>query len=588
MTLLSAGTCTIDADQAGNANYQAAATVSRSFAVTQGTNVITFNTLPNRALGSGSFSLSATASSGLTVTFVSTTTTVCGVSGATVSLLSVGQCTVEARQAGNGSYMAAVPVAQSFSVAKAATTITLHVPATNLYGYPLTLSATVNGVAPTGSITFRDGGATLATVVLSGGTATFITSGLSAGSHDLSASYSGDASNLPTMSSVVSIMVNLRPDPSQDPDVIGLINAQASAMERFGQTQIDNIRDRLTRLHGDDDDSGPVAFGMTVNQSQSKAAQQWFDENKDDAQAYAGSPDDTDGSAQALAAMPTGSVQESPLFHLWTTGSVSFGSVTPSGGTENSFSTPGLTAGIDTQVMKHLKAGIAIGYASDKTTIGDDGTRSDGKSISVALYGSYNFLPSTFLDVVGGYGHANFDSERYSSDGDVLLKGARGGEEWFGSAALSREFKSGAWLVSPFGRVDAVHWKLDSYAETGSSTWALNYDSMNTTSVRTALGLNMSYDIPVDWGKLSLDAAFEDSYRLSGDYNQILNYADLTTGPFYSVTGEANSTNQVTTGLGLSAKVGTINMRAKYQLSFGNGWRVENQNFIGSVGFPLN
>jgi len=358
-------------------------------------------------------------------------------------------------------------------------------------------------------------------------------------------------------------------------------------MERFGQTQMDNIQDHLTELHSDDD-SGPISLGMSVNtaQSESAAAQQWFGDDKDTTLAYAGSSD-ASASANPLSD-PTSTIQEQQLFHVWTAGSVSFGSITPSGSAENSFTTPGVTVGIDARVMKHLKAGIAVGYASDKTTIGDDGTRSDGKSVSVAVYGSYNFYPSTFLDVIAGYGHENFDSLRNSSDGGVFLQGARGGYQWFGSATLSNEIKSDAWLFAPYGRVDAVRWTLDPYTETGSSTWALSYQGMSTTAVRAALGLRMSYDVPVDWGKLSLDGDFEDVYRLSGDYNQVLGYADLTGGPSYTVAGSANSTNQVTGGLGITAKVGAVSLRAKYMLSLGSEWHAQAQSVTGSVGLTFN
>jgi len=62
--------------------------------------------------------LTATASSGLAVSFSSSTTPVCtiGSSGATASLLKAGTCTITASQAGNGVYSAATPVAQSFQV----------------------------------------------------------------------------------------------------------------------------------------------------------------------------------------------------------------------------------------------------------------------------------------------------------------------------------------------------------------------------------------------------------------------------------------------------------------------------------------
>ena len=60
--------------------------------------------------------LTATASSGLTVSFASQTTVVCTVSGATATFATPGTCTIQAMQAGNNSYAAATPVSQSFTV----------------------------------------------------------------------------------------------------------------------------------------------------------------------------------------------------------------------------------------------------------------------------------------------------------------------------------------------------------------------------------------------------------------------------------------------------------------------------------------
>ena len=64
----------------------------------------------------GTFTISATASSGLTVSFHSQTMPVCTVSGATVTLIKTGTCTIQATQAGNTDYTAAAPVDQSFQV----------------------------------------------------------------------------------------------------------------------------------------------------------------------------------------------------------------------------------------------------------------------------------------------------------------------------------------------------------------------------------------------------------------------------------------------------------------------------------------
>src|SRR5438552_4165063 len=59
--------------------------------------------------------LSATATSALPVTFTSTTTPVCTVSGTTLSVLAPGACSITASQQGNAQYAAASPVTRTFS-----------------------------------------------------------------------------------------------------------------------------------------------------------------------------------------------------------------------------------------------------------------------------------------------------------------------------------------------------------------------------------------------------------------------------------------------------------------------------------------
>jgi hypothetical protein len=119
VTLIGVGKCTIHATQAGDANYSAAPALSQSFQVTKAHQTITFGALANQPLGTAPFAVSATASSGLAVSFASTTTAICTVSGNTVTLAAVGKCTIRATQAGNADYLAAAPVNQSFQVTRA-------------------------------------------------------------------------------------------------------------------------------------------------------------------------------------------------------------------------------------------------------------------------------------------------------------------------------------------------------------------------------------------------------------------------------------------------------------------------------------
>lgn len=120
VTLLTTGTCTIQATQPGNASFNAAPPVAQSFAVksTQKSDqTITFAKPADKQLGDLPFALSASASSGLPVSFTSNTPGVCTVSGNSVTLIAVGTCSITATQDGNASVNPATPVTQSFAVA---------------------------------------------------------------------------------------------------------------------------------------------------------------------------------------------------------------------------------------------------------------------------------------------------------------------------------------------------------------------------------------------------------------------------------------------------------------------------------------
>jgi hypothetical protein len=79
------------------------------------------------------------------------------------------------------------------------------------FHFPVKFTATVSGSGgtPTGNVIFKDGGSTLGTVALAGGTASFTTSTLTLGSHSVTVVYGGDgnfgASTSPTLTQVVAV-----------------------------------------------------------------------------------------------------------------------------------------------------------------------------------------------------------------------------------------------------------------------------------------------------------------------------------------------------------------------------------------------
>jgi hypothetical protein len=74
-------------------------------------------------------------------------------------------------------------------------------------GQSVTFTATVTGNAPSGTVTFLDGANTLMDEPLSGGVATYVTSTLATGEHQIAARYNGDANNASAFSATLTQVV---------------------------------------------------------------------------------------------------------------------------------------------------------------------------------------------------------------------------------------------------------------------------------------------------------------------------------------------------------------------------------------------
>ena len=114
--------------------------------------------------------------------------------------LSVVANAVSAGGGGNGSNYVSIPLYVSATANACQTTTVTNIMSSvnpSLVGQSVTFTATVAPTASTGSVTgsvmSSDGSAVLGTVALTGGVTTFSTSTLSAGTHSISATYSGDS-----------------------------------------------------------------------------------------------------------------------------------------------------------------------------------------------------------------------------------------------------------------------------------------------------------------------------------------------------------------------------------------------------------
>ena len=220
---LNAGTHSITAAYAGDANLLA----STSSALTQTVNSGTTNTVVTSGTNPASFgqtiTLSATIQPALggnvtgTVTFFDGATSL-GTSSVSsnsaqlsTSSLAVGTHSITAKYSGDANYAGSTSTALTQTVNPAAATISLTStlnPAA--FGQSVTFRVSVQSSSgtPTGTVTLLDGSNSLGTTSLSSGSAQFTIGGLSVGSHSITVTYSGDANFSGSTSSVLIQVMN--------------------------------------------------------------------------------------------------------------------------------------------------------------------------------------------------------------------------------------------------------------------------------------------------------------------------------------------------------------------------------------------
>ena len=168
--------------------------------------ILSFAPIPSHKTGDAHFSIAATASSGLIVSFSGSGQ--CSLSGTLVTITGAGSCSITASQAGNATYAAATPVPQLFNIVGQAASVVLS-SSTNAVqlGQPVTLTANVTPSTAAGAITFYDGVNVLGTGKIAGGIATFLTRALAPGNRSIRAYFGGDAVNAPAASATVPVVV---------------------------------------------------------------------------------------------------------------------------------------------------------------------------------------------------------------------------------------------------------------------------------------------------------------------------------------------------------------------------------------------
>jgi sugar lactone lactonase YvrE len=146
-----------------------------------------------------------------------------GSAALTTSSLAAGSHTITAVYSGDANFTGS-SASRSQSVWNPTSTSLTSDKTFTTYGQTITFTASVSPSTATGTILFSEGAVFLASVPMSGGKATFAIATLSAGTHTINATYSGDAADGPSPSGIrtvtvaqvkPAIAVTASPDPAQ-------------------------------------------------------------------------------------------------------------------------------------------------------------------------------------------------------------------------------------------------------------------------------------------------------------------------------------------------------------------------------------
>ena len=221
---LAVGTHPITAVYGGATNFATSTSSSLSQVVNQNTSAISLTSALNPSTygQSVTFTATVTSSGGTpsgTVTFKDGATTLgtgtlngSGVATYATSTLTVGIHSITAVYGGDTNFATSTSSTLS-QVVNQATSATGLVSSLNpsTFGQSITFTATVtsSGGTPSGTVTFKDGAATLGTGTLNGsGVATYSTTALSVATHSITAVYGGDTNFATSTSSILSQVVN--------------------------------------------------------------------------------------------------------------------------------------------------------------------------------------------------------------------------------------------------------------------------------------------------------------------------------------------------------------------------------------------
>lgn len=474
--------------------------------------------------------------------------------------------------------------------------LTLTVGNTAITVTPATLPNGTQGVAYSQRLTAAGGIAPYSFAVSSGtlpagltiNAGTGVIAGTPTGSGDASFAITvtdstGGTPSITTISYTLQIVA--RPNPANDPEVRGLVQAQVNSARRFVDTQVGNFNRRLEGLRRG---GGGGGFSNSLRLSAADrcldTVTAWTNPVCANAGGAAGGlngrpggfgggiPGDP-GAASMLgggpigsgapsgsagtAAAGTGSGDTRTPLTIWAGGTIRWGDRDEKTGRPSErFESEGVTFGADYRFSPSFAAGVGVGLGRETTDIGRNGSQSEGEAKTLAIYGSHLLGGGLYVDWLAGYQWLDFDLRRYVTSSRALVDSSRSGRQWFGSISAGADIESGDWRFTPYARIDAQRGKLNGYTESSGSIFDLTFLDQDVAFTSIGGGAKIDYRIAVENGFFLPRLRLEYQRDIERDSEALVAYFDQISGPFNGVPLTGYARSRLLMGIGVEMAIG--------------------------------
>ena len=214
------------------------------------------------------------------------------------------------------------------------------------------------------------------------------------------------------------------------------------------------------------------------------------------------------------------------------------------------FDTLGMTLGADLRVNDHLIVGVLGSYANSDASLVNNGSI-DAESYKGAVYATA-FANGFHVDALLGAGYNTYDTKRSALFG--YADGSPDGWELDSLINAGYDFHSGNWTISPTASLAYTRVNLNHFTETGSMA-PLNYPDQNQNSLRTDIGLNISYTARVNSIRITPQMRISWQHEYLDSTQSMDSRFASGNGPLFTVDGPHMDRNRAVIGAGVNVQI---------------------------------